>query len=101
MKAFFILAICLTTQHVFAMGTPPMLEGSPLSYQEKQDVNTIQETTRATNQFAKDRWHRDQQHMEDKEFAALRKQEEEQAKRKEVPKGAPLPAPGEMKINFE
>lgn len=100
MKALVFTALFLVAPKVFAMGDPSILfqaENSPLSDQERQHINDFTETTAGINQFTADRGHKDQQHMEDKEFARLREEELEQEKKliieKEVPKEVPEDAP--------
>lgn len=68
MKIILIIVFFLIGQYAHAMGDPHFLPGNPLSPNEIQHVNDIEETTAGINQLSKDRGHEDQQKMEEKEL---------------------------------
>jgi hypothetical protein len=96
MKTFLFLVSFLLGQDAFAMGDATFFRGNPLSHQEKQHINDIQETTSDIQLFSNERGYKDQQMMEEKEV----KKDNEKVKVKEVKKDKVLPVE-KQKVNYE
>lgn len=96
MKTFLVAVFFLIGQEAFAMGDATLFRGNPLSHQEKQHINDIQETTSEIQLFSNERGYEDQQMMEEKEL----KKEVKKEKIKEVKKEKPLPVE-KQKVNYE
>ncbi len=96
MKVLLIIAFFLIGQSAQGMGDLSVFRGNPLSHQEKQHINDIQETTSDIQLFSNERGYKDQQMMEEKEV----KKDNEKVKVKEVKKEKVLPVE-KQKVNYE
>ena len=96
MKTFLVMVFFLLAPQAFAMGDATFFRGNPLSHQEKQHINDIEETTSDIQLFSDERGYKDQQMMEEKEI----KTNVEKEKVKEPKKEKPLRVE-KQKVNYE
>jgi hypothetical protein len=96
MKTFLVVAFFLLGSEAFAMGDATFFRGNPLSHQEKQHINDIEETTSDIQLFSDERGYEDQQMMEEKKVQI----DGEKDKVKEVKKEKPVPVE-KQKVNYE
>jgi|GEM_PF-6857604 len=96
MKTFLVMVFFLLGPGAFAMGDATFFRGNPLSHQEKQHINDIEETTSDIQLFSDERGYEDQQMMEEKEIKDDVEKEKVKQPKKEKPQRVE-----KQKVNYE